>query len=302
MSAPSSPATASSTMASTSPGGGTGSSASQSPTAVPSCLCDGPECRSTRMCERSMALRLASIFWPVGSPAREVPRPASERGSAILRLRCGEKWPESSASFDPGSSCWRMSQTSLLSSEAELGARYSATWPRSAMWADGTVYPLPPLVPRTSAIGSSALLPTPTSHERTHTPRQVASGRQLANELALLPTPRTSDQNGPGLHGQGGMDLRTAMQLLPTPHGMPKEGQARRPGPTGNELGRAITLMSGGEGTSQPSDGGSDSTAPRLNPSFVEWMIGAPQGWSDPDCPLSATEFSSRLATSSDTG
>jgi DNA (cytosine-5)-methyltransferase 1 len=34
----------------------------------------------------------------------------------------------------------------------------------------------------------------------------------------------------------------------------------------------------------------------RLNPSFVEWMIGAPDGWSDPDCPLSATEFRSRSA------
>ena len=31
-----------------------------------------------------------------------------------------------------------------------------------------------------------------------------------------------------------------------------------------------------------------------LNPSFVEWMMGAPDGWSDPDCPLSATEFSSK--------
>jgi site-specific DNA-cytosine methylase len=31
--------------------------------------------------------------------------------------------------------------------------------------------------------------------------------------------------------------------LLPTPHGMAKEGQARRPGPTGNELGRALTLL-----------------------------------------------------------
>jgi hypothetical protein len=34
----------------------------------------------------------------------------------------------------------------------------------------------------------------------------------------------------------------------------------------------------------------------RLSPWFVEWMMGAPEGWSDPDCPLSATEFSSRQA------
>jgi hypothetical protein len=124
---------------------------------------------------------------------------------------------------------------------------------------------------------------------------------------------------------------------------MPKEGQARRPGPTGNELGRAITLLptptanddnkspeahmrmkarmkggpwntitslgvlaragfqqpSNGEVTSQPSDDGKKSPAPHLHPCFVEWMIGVPVGWSDPDCPLSATEFMSRPATSS---
>lgn len=34
-----------------------------------------------------------------------------------------------------------------------------------------------------------------------------------------------------------------SLPLLPTVHGMPKEGQARRPGPTGNELGRAITSL-----------------------------------------------------------
>jgi DNA (cytosine-5)-methyltransferase 1 len=38
---------------------------------------------------------------------------------------------------------------------------------------------------------------------------------------------------------------------------------------------------------------GSRFTDLRLSPSFVEWMIGAPDGWSDPDCRLSATEFKS---------
>lgn len=167
---------------------------------------------------------------------------------------------------------------------------------------------------------------------------------QLPTELALLPTPRGSDMNGAGLHGQGGMDLRTAVRLLPTPHGMPKEGQERRPGPTGNELGRALTLLptpnatlqnydedtaqfearrlelkerhkngngiglplgvavralgSSGATTSPPSGAGNKSPVLRLSPSFVEWMIGAPQGWSDPDCPLSATEFRCRSRTS----
>jgi hypothetical protein len=49
-----------------------------------------------------------------------------------------------------------------------------------------------------------------------------------------------------------------------------------------------------GASTEEPSSDGAPSTVPRLNPWFVEWMLGAPQGWSDPDCPLSATEFKSR--------
>jgi hypothetical protein len=53
-----------------------------------------------------------------------------------------------------------------------------------------------------------------------------------------------------------------------------------------------------GASTNPPSDAGNEpSDDRRLSPWFVEWMMGAPEGWSDPDCPLSATEFSSRQAT-----
>jgi hypothetical protein len=210
-------ATASSTSASPSLGGSTLSSASPSQSVERSCLCDGPECRSTGTCERWMAARLASIFSPAASLAREHPSQATERDSTILRLRSGGRWPESSAYYDPDSSslrtlqtssAWRDPRASLLEPRGE---RYLATWPRSAMCSRGIVYPLPPLAPLTFVTGCSALLPTPCSR----------------------------DWKGQGYKGQ----LPTELRLLPTPHGMPKEGQARRPGPTGNELGRAITLL-----------------------------------------------------------
>jgi hypothetical protein len=187
--------------------------------------------------------------------------------------------------------------------------------------------------------------------------------------LSLLPTPRTMDGQRPRMQESRegwGATLGQALSLLPTPHGMAKEGQARRPAPTGNELGRALTsevkllptpraslnelrstgrtpsqdagthgkylvaevlhllptpvtgdsrnsrqstvdnprdptptlsdvayLWSGGATTRQSGDG-SKSTALRLSPWFVEWMIGAPPGWSDSDCLLSAMEFKSR--------
>lgn len=134
---------------------------------------------------------------------------------------------------------------------------------------------------------------------------------------ALLPTPRSSDQNGAGVHGQGGMDLRTAMQMLPTPcardwKGEGYEGQLptemvkllptpvssgdsvenpRDPTPTLSDL---AYKWSGGRTVRQSNAGKRSSAGLVLSPSFVEWMMGAPAGWSDPDCPLSATEFSSR--------
>jgi hypothetical protein len=57
-------------------------------------------------------------------------------------------------------------------------------------------------------------------------------------------------------------------------------------------------LPSTGASTDPQSDAGKASTDLRLSPWFVEWMMGAPEGWSDPDCPLSATEFKCRLASS----
>jgi hypothetical protein len=57
-----------------------------------------------------------------------------------------------------------------------------------------------------------------------------------------------------------------------------------------------------GESTSPRSGVGRPSTGLHLSPWFVEWMMGAPAGWSDPACPLSATEFSCRQASCADDG
>ena len=122
------------------------------------------------------------------------------------------------------------------------------------------------------------LLPTPTAHERTHTPRLVDHGRQLANEVALLPTPTEGDsrnsRNATANSGRGST------------------------GHSGTTLSDVVYEWSGAL-TSRLSGGGRPSLAQRLSSSFVEWMIGAPAGWSDPDCPLSATEFKSSWKPSS---
>lgn len=89
-------------------------------------------------------------------------------------------------------------------------------WPRSGMTRSGTAFRLQPLAPLTGAI-AFGLLPTPTANE---------GGRQR------------SGSEGAAIRPSLGMMARQG--LWPTPHGMPKPGQKRNPGPSGNELGRAV--------------------------------------------------------------
>lgn len=311
---------------------------------------DSPECPSIPMFDSSEGLPSLSTSSPADSPARAPAPLASGRDSATPKPFCGARWPEPLASFDPDTCFWRTWRTSLLSTMEPSGERCSGTWPRSGTTLSGIAYQREPSAPRTSVTGSSPLLPTPNAWDGQRGPDYARARR------------------GPGREASGGDDLTTFVaKLLPTPHGMPKEGQARRPGPTGNELGRAITLLPtprarvdkehgpdgqhwaelrptveslrllptpvegdsrnsrsataparsaesnfhprttlsdvvyewSGATTSPPSEGGKPSTGLRLSPWFLEWMIGAPHGWSDPGCLLSATEFKSRSDRSS---
>jgi site-specific DNA-cytosine methylase len=138
------------------------------------------------------------------------------------------------------------------------------------------------------------LWPTATAHPRTHTPRPVHHGRQLANEVAM-----------------------EEVRLWPTPHGMSRPG-LRASGPSGNELGYAVGRAvpapiqvvrgnkvnsshgeqrlwptpcrgdgTGGPGRSPKRTGGDNlrtAAAPgSLNPDWVEALMLVPVGWTDPD-------------------
>jgi hypothetical protein len=297
------------------------------------------------------------------SRAKEQAPPASAMGSSTPKPFCGAKWPESFASYDPDSSCWRTSQTSLLSTEATSGERFSGTWPRSGTTRNGIAYRQQPSAPLTAVTGSSPLLPTPNAMSGGQTKGNVVrmTGRsayredgtkvQISTEQAvvsLLPTPDASvanyaedpqhwqaraaelkvkhgNGNGHGTplavqvrmlptpaqadgdrtsetFGRGNPTLPGAVKLLPTP----KTGEATNarsatvPRAEGSKFSPRETLSdvayrwSGGRTVRPSTDGKPSSAALRLSPWFVEWMIGAPPGWSDPGCLLSATEFKSR--------
>jgi hypothetical protein len=260
---------------------------------------------STATSETSTGLGSGQLtLWREDSPARERLSPEGGPGSGIPKLRYGERCSGSFARYDPATSSWKTSQLSLFGTRGSYSERFSGAWPRAGMTRSGTVFQLPPSAPPTAETASSSrLLPTPSSW----------LGRRPEN---ASPDPeREASQRHPGKKGQRSVelpDVLAKLRLLPTPvandDGKSPEAhlrmKARLPGAPRTQitslgvLARAGFRQPGpstGAPTATPSSAGSESSdVPRLNPCFVEWMMGAPDRWTDPDCPLSATAFSSR--------
>lgn len=152
------------------------------------------------------------------------------------------------------------------------------------------------------ASGSSSWPTARASDEKGPDPldRRPEADDDLPTRVARWPSPRTSDTNGPGMHGDGGMDLRTASVLWPTPvvkddgktpegHLAMKKRMGERDGTYANRT--AITSLSvyvqafamtdlSLPDRPTPSGEKSSETRRRLNPLFVEWLMGWPEGLS----------------------
>jgi len=86
--------------------------------------------------------------------------------------------------------------------------------------------------------------------------------------VKMWPTPHGNCHTGAGEHGAGARNLQTAV-LLPTPKGRDWKGQTQRGIHAPND---ALTNQDRGDG--KPIGG-------QLNPTWVEWLMGYPEGWTD---------------------
>jgi len=118
----------------------------------------------------------------------------------------------------------------------------SPIWPRSGMTVNGIAYQLPPSAPRTSAIAYSLSLGT-------HGP----------NSDGLWPTATTGDHGT--RYAQGGMPLGMAVRMWPTPDASPHKYRLQGD----SQQSRSLNGVHGG----------------KLNPEWVEWLMGFPIGWTD---------------------
>lgn len=178
------------------------------------------------------------------------------------------------AYFDPDSHCWRTCQGTLVS---DLD-RYSQTWPRSGTTHNGTAYQRQPSAPRTSATEYSlSLHRKPLEWTPTATAIQMAPSMQLRNPgLRLWPTPTAhlAKEGGHPSEGRLNTPTLTWQALWPTPtFGKMAGGSAavnnikekHQAGEITDDEMRAMQAGNGG----------------KLNPMWVEWLMGFPTGWTD---------------------
>ncbi len=211
---------------------------------------------------------------PTASPASAAAPPTSATSGASS--------PDSFAKLDPAG-CWRKMCRGFYQPNLDGSLdEYSETWPRAAMTRSGTAYLLPPLAPLTGEIGSGSW-PTP-----------AASLHNLSEDLDTWSERRarvkTEKVNGNGF----GMPLTVAARMWPTPTSRDhKDGSAQSCAnvPVNALLGRAVHQFKtpqardwkgpqgraySGEAMDLPAQVGGS-----LNPTWVEWLMGYPSGWTD---------------------
>ena len=175
----------------------------------------------------------------------------------------GEKWRGSFVKYDPDSVSWRTHQCSLL---GDLEP-FSQTWPQWGLMRGGECWEQQTLAHHISGteFGSSVWIGTPTAtmSERSE---KFAEGRMStpAEFVKNWPTPTVcGNYNRKGASPTSGDGLATAVQKWPTP----TSHNAKETNAPSEALRNEPTLAS--------RVGGS------LNPTWVEWLMGWPLGWTD---------------------
>ena len=185
---------------------------------------------------------------------------ASVRGS-------GWKWHGSLAMYDHGSRSWKTRQCSLL----EGLDVFWETFPRWGMMRDGELCRLKMPALHTAEKGFG-FLPTPVKYDATPGgPNNHYNGLGHMAKTARFPTPTaTANMMCPSMQ-----KWPSHRNLLPTPVKSDHASRRKTENWNGNDLVSVITELEESQGNQQAQAGG------KLNPTWVEWLMGWPIGWTD---------------------
>ena len=193
-------------------------------------------------------------------PAKTSALPAKEQESPESAAECGPTWRGSLARFDPVTASWRTAQPSLLGDSDES----SVIWPRSGMTAGGQCWERPTLEHRISGTGFG-LSPTPCADD------SGTAKPSINQHWTKNGTLRHIGKDGRKSQVKLGEMVLTVAKW-PTPVATMSKGSSpasltRKDGRdrSGDRLDHAVMASNGGQ----------------LNPTWVEWLMGWPLGWTD---------------------
>jgi len=254
------------------------------------------------------ALWMSSL---AGSRARIYPTQARAQASRKEPAPVyGQRCSESFAMYDPATSLWRTSQLSLVEGLDE----FLETWPRAGTTRTGIAYQHEALVPLTGGTGCS-LWPTPNAMPGTNDLNwEATDGRMKPNKLGWAvrawPTPTSRDHKDGSAESCANVPVnallgRAVHYPTPEPGGSLTQRTWRSPQARDVKNARAPEKWQSGERQPGLNDQVADKTAPdtatrngQLNPTWVEWLMGFPLGWTDLD--VSVTLSYPRWRTGSD--
>jgi len=275
-------------LASKEPGCEPSPSAKSIRSAVPSSKNTGPTSPATATSEPSQGGVYEQTAFPWMSSAEAFPARTSvlrERTPALKvnAAAYGRNTPELLARLDPATSSWRTSQHSLEGGLTE----FSETWPRSGTMLNGIAYQLPPLVRLTDATVSGSW-PTRTGDDAGNVTRKSGDFQSLTRAV-MWPTPLTVRANdsdntaGRYYPNKKQFDLAKAVHLWRSPNASDAKGRSG-PNCLAFKVGNVNKLADQVDGS--------------LNPTWVEWLMGFPLGWTV--CEAWETRSSRKSRKSSD--
>ena len=227
----------------------------------------GPTCPVMTTCKPSPQSDLLPMALPLmssaaGFPAKTSAQPERAQGLPVSDPASGQRLPDWLANYDPATSSWRTSQLCL---DGALEP-YSETWPRSGMTRSGIAYRLPPLVPLTAGTEfGSWLTPRASDFKGSASPQSASGAVRRQGRPTNLPE----------------MVQLVSHRMWPTP----TRHNAQETAAPSEYLRNTPTLAAQAGGA--------------LNPTWVEWLMGFPLGWTD--LKASATPSSPKSPNSSAT-
>jgi hypothetical protein len=210
--------------------------------------------------EELLTLYLAAFHAPT------FPQQEKEQELMEKPLECGEKWRGSFTKYDPDTSLWRTHQCSLLGDLEE----FSETWPQWGFMRNGECWEqqtLAHLIKETESGLLQNKWPTPTSSDWMN-PKQ--NGIELKNNRFVRTSLTTGTKFGAKLSDAVNLEMK---KNWPTPQVVDYKDRGNLSNPSIQrrmKIGKQVNLQMC---VSQ--------TSGQLNPTWVEWLMGWPQGWTE---------------------